>query len=597
MADHFLTKSNIDLAQCLEHGGGLALEAYPALHALLTEKAGPETAKIFAEPLLSRGNDTAAPSISWYTDVEGSGQPVTRLDDAGQAAIAAELSQHLRAVRGLLDDPDDGPLVAAALHLSDPGDVWSVGGRPVILNWGMLPKDAAKDTAARAAHYDRTLGRFLPLAAAPPITASERQAWQSQRNGGQSMTEETPQNASPTGPDKATAAPPAPPPSRTRVPLSAWLPLVLLLLLAGGVLAWLLLPGSRIFPEIAQDRAITDEATLSAAEGVNRSLEERLAKLQDSLDRAVCTDDGSLVMPDGRTIEGLLPPDPNDPQDKAGTIRTAEPRSILPPDPERVRVTETDGPKDTVTLLAHIEERTAIVLSPTNGGLSTGTGFFVGPDLLVTNHHVVAGAGPQGIFVTNQALGKLHQAQVLKSLGPFQQTGGDFALLRVPGVQQPSFSILDTNQTLKLQSVIAAGYPGDLLQTDDQFQRLRSGNSAAVPDLAVTDGTVSTEQSVNSARMIAHSAPISKGNSGGPLIDMCGRVIGVNTFIRQGTARTLNFALAASDLMRFLSGTDALPTVVTEACAPQIERPAPPATAALEPDTGVKKLPPLKKSE
>lgn len=595
MADHFLTKSNIELAQCLEHGDGLALEAYPALFALLSEKAGPEAAKIFAEPLLSRGNDTASPSISWYTDVEGSGQPVSRLDDTAQAAIATELSQQLRAVRRLLDDPDDGPLIAAALHLSDPNDVWSVGGRPVILNWGMLPKEAPKDAAARTAHYERTLGRYLPLAAAPPITASERQAWHSQRNGGQSMTEETPQNSAPKGPDKTVVAAPPPPPS-SRVPLSAWLPLVLLLLLAGGVLAWLMVPGSRIFPEIAKDRAITDEATLAAAEGVNRSLEERLATLQDSLDRAVCTDDGSLLMPDGRTIEGLLPPDPNDPEDRAGAIRTAQPDSILPPDPERVHVSEPNGPKDTVTLLAHIEERTAIVLAPTSNGLATGTGFFVGPDLLVTNHHVVAG-GTQGIFVTNQALGKLHQAQVLKALGPFQQTGGDFALLRVPGVQQPAFSILEANQTLKLQSVIAAGYPGDLLQTDDQFQSLRAGNAAAVPDLAVTDGTVSTEQSVNSARMIAHSAPISKGNSGGPLIDMCGRVIGVNTFIKQGTARTLNFALAAGDLMRFLAGTDALPTVVTDACAPRIERPAPPATAALQPETGIKKLPPLKKSE
>lgn len=597
MADHFLTKSNIDLAQCLEHGNGLALESYSALQALLTAKVGPDAARIFAEPLLSRGNDTAAPSVSWYTDVQGSGQPVSRLDDASQAVIASELSQNLRAVRDLLDDPVDGPLVAAALHLSDASDVWSVGGRPVILNWGMLPKDAGKDAASRHAHYTKTLGRFLPLAAAPPISASERQAWLSQRNEGTEMpkdstTEQTSSGGStPVSPAGAAAPPP------NRMPLSAWLPLVLLLILAGGVLAWLLVPGSRIFPEIAKNHEITSEATLAAAEGVNRSLEERLAMLEDSLDRAVCTDEGDLLMPDGLTIEGLLPPDPNNANDVAGTVRTAEPRSILPPDPERVRVTENNGLKDTVTLLAHIEERTAIVVVPTNGGLGTGTGFFVGPDLIVTNQHVVENSGPQGVFVTSQALGKIHQAQVLKTLGPFQATGGDFALLRVPGVMQPAFSILEPKQSLKLQSVIAAGYPGDLLATDDQFQQLRAGNRDAVPDLTVTDGTVSTEQNVNSAKVIAHSAPISKGNSGGPLIDMCGRVIGVNTFIKQGTARTLNFALAAPDLMRFLAGTDALPNVVTEACAPRIARPAPPATAALAPKNGITKLPPLKDSK
>lgn len=602
MANHFLTKSKIEMAQCIEFGGGLALESYAALHALLSAKAGPEVARIFAEPLFSRGNDTASPSVSWYTDVEGSGQPVSRLDEANQAAITEELSRHLRDLRPLLDDPDDGPLVAAALHIADASDVWSVGGRPVILNWGMLPADMGRDGPTRRGHYEKTLGRYLPLGAAPPLTAAELQSWRSQRGPATAAASAAAPDASKSenaaaATVAATAATPPPPPAR-RVPLSAWLPLLLLLLLAGGVLVWLLMPGSRIFPEITEDHEITDEAAIAAAEGINRSLEERLASLQSSLDQAVCTDDGTLLMPDGRTIEGLLPPDPDDPQDRAGAIREAAPRSVLPPDPERVQVPDDEGPKSTASLLAHIEERTAIVLAPGGGGLSTGTGFFVGPDLLVTNHHVVDGAGPQGVFVTNQVLGKLHQATVLKSLGPFQSTGADFALLRVPGVAQPAFTILDAEESLKLQSIIAAGYPGDLLQTDDQFQQLRTGNTQAVPDLTVTDGTVSTEQNVNSARMIAHSAPISKGNSGGPLVDMCGRAIGVNTFIKQGTARTLNFALAAPDLLRFLAGTDALPKVVTDACRPRVARPSPPIATNLEEEDGAKPvLPTLRRTE
>jgi len=623
MASHFLTKSQIELSQCIEFGGGLALESYAALQALLNAKAGPEVARLFAEPLLSRGNDTASPSVSWYAETEGSGVPIARLDDAEQAAVVARLSRHLRAVRALLDDPDDGALIAAALHVADASDIWSVGGQPVIINWGMLPKDMARDGATRLAHYQKTFGPYLPLSAPPPLTSAERQSWQAARNisAPAADAETSSAKAAPAAATGAAAGsavggaaaakaaggrasdtampPPAPPAGHAdgdrRVPMSAWLPLVVLLVLAAGVLAWLLMPGSRIFPQMANDRAVTDEATLAAAEGVNRALEERLASLQSALDGAVCTDDGTLLMPDGRTIEGMLPPDPGDASDIPGAVREAAPRSILPPDPQRVRVDDgaDDGPKDTASLLAHIEARTAIVLAPGEGGLGSGTGFFVGPDLLVTNHHVIDGAGPQGVFVTNEALGQLYQAEVLKSLGPFEMTGGDFALLRVPGVNQPAFDVLETTETLKLQSVIAAGYPGDLLQTDDQFQALRSGNLQAAPSLAVTDGTVSTEQNVNSARMIAHSAPISKGNSGGPLIDMCGRVIGVNTFIKQGTARTLNFALAAPDLMRFLAGTDALPNVVTKNCAPRIERPVAPKSAALDGEPEQQTLPPL----
>ena len=78
---------------------------------------------------------------------------------------------------------------------------------------------------------------------------------------------------------------------------------------------------------------------------------------------------------------------------------------------------------------------------------------------------------------------------------------------------------------------------------------------------------------------VVHSAPISKGNSGGPLIDMCGRLVGVNTFVVQGPMRNLNFALATTDLIAFLAGTPAEPVLSAESCTPMVARPAP---AALE---------------
>ncbi|MEM1232637.1 MAG: trypsin-like peptidase domain-containing protein [Pseudomonadota bacterium] len=598
MANHFLTKSSISLDQCLEFGGGLAIEAYPALRALLEAKAGPAAARLFAEPLLSRGNDSAAPSVSWYTDIEGKGVPYHRLSDVDQAALSADLSRSLREIRALLDDADDGELVAAALHLSDPGDVLSVEGRPVLINWGMVAKDMARDPGTRRTHYAQTLGRFLPLGAAPPLTQGERAAWQDARPtqsssapAGESAAGAAAVAGAGAGAAAATVAQadparaPVAAPERRRMPLSAWLPLLLLLLAAGGALAWLLIPGNRLFPVLTSEQAVTDEAALAAAEGINRSLEERLAILESSLEGAVCRDDGTLLMPDGYTIEGLLPPNPNDPADLPGAIREASPRSILPPDPERVQVEDSTQPNGTAELVAHIEARTAIVVAATNNGaLSSGTGFFVGPDLLMTNHHVIAGAATGQIYITNKALGQLHTAQVLKSAGPFQATGKDFALLRVDGVNQPAFDILNTSESQKLQSVVAAGYPADLLQSDAQFQALRRGDFTAVPDLAMTDGTVSTEQMVNTARMIAHSAPISQGNSGGPLIDMCGRVVGVNTFIREGSARTLNFALASGDMMGFLDGTPALPRTVRNTCVPQIARPTGVQRAALEPE-------------
>ncbi|PKP73583.1 MAG: serine protease, partial [Alphaproteobacteria bacterium HGW-Alphaproteobacteria-6] len=151
MAEHFLTKSQIDLDQCLPWGGGLALDAHAVLQAAISARLSPEVAALFAEPLISRGNDAAPASVAWYTVHSGEGRPLAELDDAGQARVAAILGRHLTALRDLLADGEDGLLIGAALHLagSSRGDIWVVNGQPVLINWGMLPSGMARDAATR----------------------------------------------------------------------------------------------------------------------------------------------------------------------------------------------------------------------------------------------------------------------------------------------------------------------------------------------------------------------------------------------------------------------------------------------------------------
>src|SRR5690606_18553999 len=86
-----------------------------------------------------------------------------------------------------------------------------------------------------------------------------------------------------------------------------------------------------------------------------------------------------------------------------------------------------------ISLLGLIEVRTVMIIAEGAGTTGTGTGFFIAPDLVVTNHHVVAEAVANGLFVTNGALGALHGAELIKATGPFEQVGADFALLRIPG--------------------------------------------------------------------------------------------------------------------------------------------------------------------
>ncbi len=594
MADHFLTKTRIDRAACLPWGAGLAIEGHAALRAALEGRVSPQAAALLAEPLVSRGNDAAPATVAWYSEHPGEAQPLSALDEAGQARLGAALARALAELRPLLADPAIGPLLGSALHLagSAEGDIWSVGGAPVLVNWGMLPPGTPRDPASRSAHFARTLGSYMALAKAPPVTEAERAALAAAA-GAAAPAAPSPAAAAAAVPASGAAgagAPPPPPPAPRvppaggrPVPVIAWAPLVVLLVLAAAALAWLLAPGNRIFPA-AGPAAIDESRAAAIAAEVNASLEARRAALQEALEGAQCRADGTLVVPGGRTIEGLLPPRPGNPADAPGRRSEGSPFPMLPPDPARVQV---PGGEGETTLLGLIEARTAMVIAETDDGVSTGTGFFIAPDLLVTNHHVVAGVRPDRLAVINRGLGSMRAAEILAAAGPFEETGTDFALLRVPGAGAPFFPVYDGSGRLKLQAVIAAGYPGDVLETDAAFAALRSGDAAAVPDLAVTDGTVSTEQQLaEGIGAVVHSAPISQGNSGGPLVDMCGRIVGVNTFVRQGDLRNLNFALAAPTLTGFLRGAGVTPDLRTETCQPGILRPsaaaavpAPPAEA------------------
>ena len=102
----------------------------------------------------------------------------------------------------------------------------------------------------------------------------------------------------------------------------------------------------------------------------------------------------------------------------------------------------------------------------------------------------------------------------------------------------------------------------------------------------VVDGTVNARQDMPpDAQVLVHSAPLSSGNSGGPLVDFCGRVLGVNTCVRQGPMRTLNFAVATATLALCLKGTAAAVTVQTSNCAPNV-KPLPEAVPETGPETG-----------
>ncbi|MBN9425143.1 MAG: hypothetical protein J0H09_01435 [Burkholderiales bacterium] len=69
---------------------------------------------------------------------------------------------------------------------------------------------------------------------------------------------------------------------------------------------------------------------------------------------------------------------------------------------------------------------------------------------------------------------------------------------------------------------------------------------AAAPDLNLTQGVVQSLQSgTGGTPLIVHTTAIARGNSGGPLVDRCGRAAGVNTFmnIDQRESAKIHYAI------------------------------------------------------
>ena len=108
-----------------------------------------------------------------------------------------------------------------------------------------------------------------------------------------------------------------------------------------------------------------------------------------------------------------------------------------------------------------------------------------------------------------------------------------------------------------LAQVVSAGYPGFVTKDDPRRDRLFWQKDVSDPvDMVFSAGEVSVVQVRSSGLpVIIHTALISHGNSGGPLVDLCGRVVGINTWIEEDeayTGRVAFFSIAGSDLIKFL---------------------------------------------
>ncbi len=632
----YVTKTTLEGFEEVRIDGRSVLEAWPTLQATLNSRGGRELAELFAEPVPTRGNDAAPTSISWYAAFDAEPIRLTSLDPSARAAPEARLREQLAELTRLLDDAEIGPLLGGALYLGALDDIWVLDGRPLLTNWGVLPAAAARSSRTRDEHFRQTLGRYLALAQAPPLTSDDWRARHGQAAPPRSAATPTAPAAAATAAAGAAAAGAAMAASRSAsaaTPGAAesaaaagsagnaapstlpggggtihvvtsrrggrtWVgPLIAVMVLA-LILGYLLIPGVLLYPPEPPAAAAPGPGDdLALRRDINRALEDRAKALREAVGQNVCRADGQLVLPDGTPIDG----GGAGPNGAPGAQSGPSSKALVPPDPGALTVPPgaeaATTPSFQGSLVDLLDQATVLVVVAGEHG-AIGSGFFVAPETVVTNRHVVEGAAPDQIFVTNQKLGGLQPARIKDITAASTIGGPDFAVLEVPSAAHlPQLAL--ASRVERLENVVAAGFPGVIMETDVNFQSLRNGDPAAIPQMAVTQGVVTVIQKAGpDLPIIVHTANISPGNSGGPLVDSCGRVVGINTFIRvdQESSSRLNYALQASALAAFLSEHGVPHTLLDDPCQPQVAaatspaeaQPSPPAPA---PDTGAPSAP------
>ncbi|AQR75278.1 S1C family serine protease [Sphingomonas sp. LM7] len=183
-------------------------------------------------------------------------------------------------------------------------------------------------------------------------------------------------------------------------------------------------------------------------------------------------------------------------------------------------------------------------------GFGHGSGFAVAPNRIVTNAHVVELAdrypGNVVIGIVPSEGDKSFQG---KLVAIDQQR--DLALIEFSGVRLAPLTLF-TGLPSDGESLIALGYPGNV-----DLATARSAADFIRPQSPVrSQGGFAGDRTLQGTNVLLHTASIARGNSGGPLLDRCGRVLGVNSAITRGDEgdSTFAFAIAGSELAAFLQG-------------------------------------------
>lgn len=211
------------------------------------------------------------------------------------------------------------------------------------------------------------------------------------------------------------------------------------------------------------------------------------------------------------------------------SLRAADPESKAPPE-------EGAAIEKTVQELASVAKKSVVVVTFTGRDgqrQGLGSGFIISENgLIATNLHVIGEARPIQV--------ELHDGRRFDvSAVHATERAQDLAILKIDATRLPFLQLGDSDELKEGQPVVAIGNPMG-------FER------------SVVSGILSGRRTIEGRSMLQIAMPIERGNSGGPLLDLQGKVHGLLTLKAMQT-KNLGFAVAVNVLKPLIEKPNPIP--------------------------------------
>jgi S1-C subfamily serine protease len=237
-------------------------------------------------------------------------------------------------------------------------------------------------------------------------------------------------------------------------------------------------------------------------------------------------------VPNPTTAAPVAPQNPSTPANNTPSVAPSKPVAVA--NEPRVEM-------DMKDLVKRIEKSVVRIIVKSDQGASIGSGFVIDSDgSIMTNYHVIEGANSAEVEFENGEKATVIGFTTI-------DTERDIAIIRIEKDPATLHGVRVAN-TLpeKGEKVAAFGAPRGLSFTasDGIISAIR-----ATPEFSAREKGI----------YLQTTTPISPGNSGGPLVNMFGEIVGVNSFKMEG--ENLNFAVSATDIRDVIAnrGTEVTP--------------------------------------